>query len=75
MVVLTEVLLQISTMNVEVYNAFRKAGVADDVALAAARTMSESHTADLNDFTTKTDLSEAKVELIKWMDSPKRLLW
>lgn len=54
-----------SAMIVEVYNAFRKAGVPDDEAQAAAKALSESHRADLSALAMKADLSESKVEIIK----------
>ena len=56
-----------SAMIVEVYNAFRKVGVSEDDAQAAAKALSESHESDLSALATKADLSDSKVEIIKWV--------
>lgn len=60
-----------STMIVEVYAAFRKAGVPEDDAQFAARALSDTIEAKLSPVATKADvlasISEAKVEIIKWV--------
>lgn len=52
-----------STMNVEVYNAFKKAGVPEEDAVAAAKAITEESLA------TKGDVLSLKGEmlLLKWM--------
>ncbi|MDP2830244.1 MAG: hypothetical protein Q8O37_16770 [Sulfuricellaceae bacterium] len=57
-------------MELEIYEAFRSAGVADDKAKAAVESINREidqryavHTAQL---AAKSDLAEAKTEIIKW---------
>lgn len=57
-------------MELEIYEAFRSAGVADDKAKAAVESINKEidkryalHSAQL---ATKVDLAEAKAEIIKW---------
>ncbi len=61
----------LSTMIVEVYNAFRKAGVPEDDAQIAARALSDTIDAKLSPVATKADtqaiVAEAMVEIIKWV--------
>ena len=52
-----------STMNIEVYNAFKKAGVPDEQAVAAAKAIVDESLAS------KADIHTLKTEmlLLKWM--------
>lgn len=52
-----------STMNIEVYNAFKKAGVPDEQAVAAAKAIVDESLAS------KADIQTLKTEmlLLKWM--------
>ncbi|AHF01962.1 integrase [Thiomicrospira aerophila AL3] len=52
-----------STMNIEVYNAFKKAGVPDEQAVAAAKAIVDESLAS------KADIQTLKSEmlLLKWM--------
>jgi hypothetical protein len=56
-----------STMIVEVYNAFRKAGVPDEDAQNAAKALADTIDIKLSAVATRTDLADAKVEIIKWV--------
>jgi len=57
-------------MELEIYNAFVKAGVSESDAKAAVesinREIDKRYTLHAQQLATKSDLSEAKVEIIKW---------
>ena len=53
-----------TTMVAELYDALREAGASEDKARKAAETMVQT---DPKAVATKADLSEAKVEILKWM--------
>ena len=57
-------------MDLEIYNAFVKAGVPEADAKAAVESINKEidkrYALHATQLTTKTDLAEAKVEIIKW---------
>ena len=57
-------------MELEIYNAFVKAGVPEADAKAAVESINKEidkrYALHATQLTTKTDLAEAKVEIIKW---------
>jgi uncharacterized protein YajQ (UPF0234 family) len=57
-------------MEIEIYNAFVKAGVSADEARAAVESINKEidrrYSLQAAQLTTKADLAEAKVEIIKW---------
>jgi len=57
-------------MELEIYEAFRSAGVADDKAKAAVesinREIDKRYALHASQLATKGDLAEAKTEIIKW---------
>ena len=55
-----------TTMVAELYDALREAGASEDKARRAAEAMAQNAT-DPKAVATKADLSEAKVEILKWM--------
>ncbi|UQB42081.1 integrase [Thiomicrospira microaerophila] len=52
-----------STMNIEVYNAFKKAGVPDEQAVAAAKAIVDESLASKSDI----QILKAEMLLLKWM--------
>ncbi|WP_249931208.1 hypothetical protein [Ramlibacter sp. 2FC] len=57
-------------MELEIYNAFVKAGISESDAKAAVESISKEidkrYSLHSEALATKTDLAEAKVEIIKW---------
>jgi uncharacterized protein YajQ (UPF0234 family) len=57
-------------MDIEIYNAFVKAGVGADEARAAVESINKEidrrYSLHATQLATKADLSEAKLEIIKW---------
>lgn len=57
-------------MELEIYDAFRSAGVAEDKARAAVESINKEidrrYTLHAMQLATKGDLAEAKVDIIKW---------
>ena len=57
-------------MDIEIYNVFRKVGISDDDARAVVdslnKTIDQRYTLHAAQLATKSDLSEAKFEIIKW---------
>lgn len=60
-----------TTMIVEVYNAFRKAGMPEEDAQTAAKALSDTIESKLSPVATKADtqavVAEAKAGIIKWV--------
>jgi len=57
-------------MEIEIYDAFKSIGIADDKAKTAVESIGRAldirHSAQQEQMATKADLAEAKTEIIKW---------